>query len=291
MGINKLNVVVERELGEVTKPYPISDFAGCRIAIDLSIIVHKCHNKQFRKLADGIDLLNESCANIDDALLTKMTVRDVLARIKSDFVRHSIQPVIVVDGESPELKKRYAGPKRKQAKESAKKRLRALLARLKQKGVRRGNISTADFEELVKIHYQTREMGRDVLKKVAEALEAKNYPVLHAVSEAEELCTKLCLEGKVKAVYSTDTDNIVRRCPLMITNICREGPIGDWSDGSDVYAHAYGYNPLIHERMGLNYEEFVDFCIMMGCDYNQRMKGMREWHIVQYLFFYGSIEK
>lgn len=190
----------------------------------------------------------------------------------------------MIEGETPALKKEYALPKRAKGKSSAAIRLKSLMKRLKKAGTTSENINPADFDKLVSLKRQTRKLSKSGHDAIIKALQDKGYPILQASGEAEELCSKLCLDQHVKAVYSTDTDNIVRRCPLLITSI-------EWSaKHNQVVAHTVSYDVAIHERLGLDYAQFVDYCIMMGCDYNERISGMYEWNIVQLLFSHGTLE-
>ena len=65
MGIKNLNKTVERECRHLVKPIPISDFAGSYVAVDLSIIVHKCHSNEYGGAVDrlGTGLLEK---DLDD---------------------------------------------------------------------------------------------------------------------------------------------------------------------------------------------------------------------------------
>ena len=287
MGINNLNPLIDQNCHHLFRPIPLSEFKGHYVAIDLSIMMHQCHIYHFRRAIEGVNILSQQDIDALGDKVMKKTISELLKRIRRDFVRHGIKPIIVVDGESPQLKKLNAGLRRRTLRENAKKRLKSLLAKLKRDKVTRENISPALYKEVTNLHCRTQEISRAMHEPIIEAIRKKGYAILQATNEAEELCTKLCLDGRVKAVYSTDTDNIARKCPLLITDIIWEKTDDDF----EFYANTVSYHPEIHEILGLGYAQFLDFCIMNGCDYNKRVKGMREENIILNLFFYGSIDK
>jgi 5'-3' exonuclease len=108
-----------------------------------------------------------------------------------------------------------------------------------------------------------------------DALDANGITHLQAIAEAEELCSALCLEGRVHAVYSTDTDNIVRRCPILITDISYRD---NGNDIMEMTASVTQYTNELPEALGLDYTGFVDLCILLGCDYND---GIPRWGLVK----------
>ena len=53
----------------------------------------------------------------------------------------------------------------------------------------------------------------------------------------------------------------------------------------DVY-----YLDAIHNNLELSYTEFVDLCILLGSDYTGRLGGVKNYHILEYMQKYRSIE-
>ena len=281
MGINKLNITAKRYCNKLFKPVPINFFSGEYVAVDLPIIVSSSHSKQFEKLVTSIDILNYE---ISEEVLEKATVRDVVSSIKKYFFNNNIKPILVMDGVAPELKTHYARIKREGVRNAAQIRFKNKLENLKSQGISFDDIEIKDLDDLIRAKLQTRRLGKNIYSAVIKALEDAGHYIVYATGEAEELCTKLCLMGKAKAVYSTDTDNIVRKCPMMITKIYYDKDNGNYTTDT------ISFSDEIHETIGLNYSSFLDFCIMMGCDYNNRIKRMTEWYIIEKLFLHGNIE-
>jgi 5'-3' exonuclease len=107
---------------------------------------------------------------------------------------------------------------------------------------------------------------KEIIKGI---LSAVGIPVMIAEGEGEQLCAMLCIEGKVDAVYSRDTDLTAFGCPLTINE-----PSG------------YVYNEKTHQveeslkctvfkpvlsALDMEYKTFLDLCIMAGCDFNDNI--------------------
>jgi 5'-3' exonuclease len=85
-------------------------------------------------------------------------------------------------------------------------------------------------------------------------------PYFNAPLEAETMCADLCIQGKVDAVLSEDTDVLAYGAPTFLTKV-------NVSDGSCIrIKHAD-----VLEKMGMTADEFLDFCIMCGTDYNKNI--------------------
>lgn len=82
-------------------------------------------------------------------------------------------------------------------------------------------------------------------------------PFLQAIGEAETLASRMCNAGLVDAVMSEDTDVLVYGTKTMISKI-------DLLSGDIVVVDN---NDLLEELL-FNHNEFRDFCIMCGTDYN-----------------------
>jgi 5'-3' exonuclease len=97
----------------------------------------------------------------------------------------------------------------------------------------------------------------ELSKKGLDLLGIQHYD---SPSEAETLCAYFCCHSKVDAVLSNDTDVLVYGTPLFMTklNIQRE-----------VFTEIQ--HDVILDSLGMTKEEFTDFCIMCGTDYNKNI--------------------
>ena len=104
-------------------------------------------------------------------------------------------------------------------------------------------------------------------------------PYFMAPMEAETMCADLCLQGKVDAVLSEDTDVLAYGAPVFLTKV-------NTGDATCVrIKHAE-----VLEKFKLTAEEFLDFCIMCGTDYNKNIFRVGPSKAFQYVSDYKSID-
>jgi 5'-3' exonuclease len=97
-------------------------------------------------------------------------------------------------------------------------------------------------------------------KKVFDMLDV---PYFQASKEAETTCADLCKQGKVDAVLSEDTDILAYGAPVFLSKF----------DPKSSTCSRICYDKLL-EAMELTDSEFLDFCILCGLDYNDRISGI-----------------
>ena len=198
---------------------------------------------------------------------------------------HNVTAVFVFDGINIPPEKDEIKAKRRDAKIATKAKIDALYQQLHanlleqpanivdelRKELRNYNVISNEDFELFKI----------VLKGIG-------VPCLQASGEAEQLCSSLCIDGRVAAVFSADTDNLVHGCPLIINGF------------SDTYSYDEFGNRVtqlncvridtVLQGLNMTHSIFVDLCIMAGCDYNVNMKGYAAIKSYDLLQKYGSID-
>ena len=87
---------------------------------------------------------------------------------------------------------------------------------------------------------------------------------LQALGEAETLCAYLAIKGQVDAVLTEDTDVMAYGTPVMLA----------FKDLKVTDEQVYGlHHKNILKDLEMNHEEFRDLCILLSCDYNERVKG------------------
>ncbi len=80
-------------------------------------------------------------------------------------------------------------------------------------------------------------------------------PFLQSNGEAEVSCASLQKNGIVHGVYTADSDVLVYGCTKMIRRIYNNNTV-------DVLDHDF-----VLKELNLTHEQFVRFCILMGCDF------------------------
>lgn len=104
-------------------------------------------------------------------------------------------------------------------------------------------------------------MGSKEMERVKELLNILGIPYIQSPDEAEAQCSYLCRKGYGTAVISCDTDCFAHGCPNVVLSY-------EPSTGAVVVVKT---EQLLKE-MDINQIEFVDFAILIGCDYNKKTK-------------------
>jgi flap endonuclease-1 len=112
-----------------------------------------------------------------------------------------------------------------------------------------------------------------------ELFKILNVPILNAPLEAEKFCSDLCRKGLVDAVLSEDTDVLAYGSPKFLSKI---------DTTKETYIEI-NYEYML-EELNLSKEQFLDLCIMCGCDYNKNIYKVGPEKAYLYLKKHSSIE-
>jgi len=91
-------------------------------------------------------------------------------------------------------------------------------------------------------------------------------PWLEAPCEAEAQCAALAAAGKVYAAGSEDMDTLCYKTPVLLRHLT-------FSEQRHVPVSEVFYEKVL-EGLELPYEQFIDLCILLGCDYCEPIKGI-----------------
>jgi len=127
--------------------------------------------------------------------------------------------------------------------------------------------------QVISINSDDYELTRDLF-------DILQVPYFIASNEAEKMCSKLCIDTEVDAVLSEDTDTIAYGTPVFISKI----------DTSNSTCVRINYDSLL-ENLDLTKEQFLDFCILCGTDYNSNIQGVGSVSAFKLIKTYGSIEE
>uniref|UniRef100_A0A1A7WTW0 Gen endonuclease homolog 1 n=1 Tax=Iconisemion striatum TaxID=60296 RepID=A0A1A7WTW0_9TELE len=100
-------------------------------------------------------------------------------------------------------------------------------------------------------------------KDCAELLKYLGVPVIQAPGDAEALCARLVADGVVDAVASEDMDTLPFGAKVLIRQL-------NAKRDSDVVEYSL---PKLLEELCISHEELVDLCILLGCDYCDKLRG------------------
>ncbi|XP_054452434.1 probable flap endonuclease 1 homolog isoform X2 [Anoplopoma fimbria] len=118
-------------------------------------------------------------------------------------------------------------------------------------------------------------------KDCLQLLKLLGVPVIQAPGDAEALCAQLVREGTVDAVASEDMDTLPFGANILIRQLNAK---------KDSEVVEYSLTKLL-EKLKMNQEEFVDLCILLGCDYCDKIAGLGPKRALALIQKHHTIEK
>jgi flap endonuclease-1 len=184
------------------------------------------------------------------------------------FLTEGVRPVYVFDGKPPNIKS-HELIKRREKREKATKEL--------EKAKEEGNI-----EEQEKQSKRLVRAGQKENNDCKKLLRLMGVPVVEAPCEAEAQAASLCAQGKVWAVGTEDMDALTFKTPILLRKMT-------FANASKSDIQQMNYKKAI-EGLGLTHSEFVDLCILLGCDYCDSIRGIGPKTALKLIRQHSSIE-
>ncbi|KAJ0976492.1 hypothetical protein J5N97_018457 [Dioscorea zingiberensis] len=258
MGIKGLTKLLADNAPKAMKEQKFESYFGRKIAIDASMSIY-----QFLIVVGrtGTETLTNEAGEVTSHLqgMFNRTIRLLEAGIK---------PVYVFDGQPPDLKKQELA-KRYSKREDATKELTTA-------------IEAGDKEGIEKYSKRTVKVTRQHNEDCKRLLRLMGVPVIEAPGEAEAECAALCKNDKVYAVASEDMDSLTFGAPRFLRHLMdpssRKIPVMEFEV------------PKVLEELNLTMDQFIDLCILCGCDYCDSIKGIGGQTALKLIRQHGSIE-
>lgn len=243
MGIKQLAKLLSDEAPECIKESPLASLNGRKIAVDASMAIYQF---LIAVRQGGEGQVYQQLTN--EAGETTSHIQGMFNRT-SRFLKEGIKPVYVFDGKPPSLK---SGEllKRREKREKAESDLKT--------AKEEGDAEAQSKQEKRLVRAGTKE--NDDCKKL---LRLMGCPVIEAPCEAEAQCAALAKEGLVYATATEDMDALTFATPVLLRKMTFAS-----AKASDVQVITYD---KIISGLAITYDQFVDLCIMMGCDYCVRL--------------------
>lgn len=260
MGVKNLMKWIEKYAPSAIKKLPQQQLLGRTIAIDASMQIY-----QF------LVAIRHNGSNLVDAEgNTTSHLSGLLSRTMA-FLAAGIKPVYVFDGKPPEMKSGEL-QKRSERRQEAEKSLEEAL----EKG---------DQEEIERFSRRTVHLDPQHVEECKKLLTLMGIPFVQAPCEAEAECAALCRSKIADATATEDMDALAHATPILIRHLTNHKKNAD-----DDCVIEINYNQLLEES-GLTREEFIDFCILCGCDYCDSIKNIGSTRAYELIKEYHSIEE
>jgi flap endonuclease-1 len=189
-----------------------------------------------------------------------------------------IKPVFVFDGKPPVLK--YAELiKRKESKTKAEKEAAEATEKIE-------NAEDSDLDEAIEDFNKASKRNIHITKRqtddVKNLLRLMGIPVIDAPCEAEAQCAEFVKAGKAYATGTEDMDALTFGTPIILRKLTMPESVKEKIIEINVSKVLSG--------LDLTYEQFIDLCILCGCDYCESIKGIGPKTALKMLRKYSDIE-
>eukprot|EP00924_Labyrinthula_sp_SR-Ha-C_P011641 snap_masked-scaffold_17-processed-gene-4.15-mRNA-1 protein AED:0.01 eAED:0.01 QI:0/-1/0/1/-1/1/1/0/384 len=270
MGIKGLMKLIQSEAPNSLTNGEAKNYMGRVIAIDASMQLYQFMSMVRIQSNAGSQLLSNSAGEVTSHIL------GFFHRTIS-LMEKGIKPVFVFDGKPPQLKSLELS-KRKEIKKDALEEISSLEEKAKE-----GDITTEEMERLNKAKQRSLTVTREHNKDVQRLLKLMGVPVVLAPGEAEAQCAWLTKQKKVFGTGTEDMDALTFGTPVLLRNLT-------YAESRKLPVIEINYEVLL-KGLELNDKEFVDLCILCGCDYANSIKGIgpkTSWKLIKE---HKSIEK
>lgn len=184
------------------------------------------------------------------------------------FMTEGIKPVFVFDGKPPQIK---SGEllKRREKRDKAEKALK--------EATEEGNVEEQDkhSKRLVRAGQKENEDCRKLLTLMG-------VPVIIAPCEAEAQAAALAKAGKVYATGTEDMDAVTFATPVLIRKMA-------FANAAKSMVQRIDYAKAVN-GLDLTHDQFVDLCILLGCDYCDSIRGVGPKTALKLIQEHGCIE-
>lgn len=236
MGIKELNPMLKKYAENCVQESDLCFFKGKRVAIDTSIYLYKYlyGNGNF---------------------LEKFLQQIVRLRL------NQITPIYIFDGKPPPEKSKEI-LSRQTRKNNLKDRLSYLNVILEQNKDDEA-LKKDIIKEINKTKLKVISVTKDNIDSLKYFFDILNIKYIQSTCEADIICSNLCKNGIVDMVLSDDMDLLVSGAKILLRG---------FSVNSNKII-AYNVED-IKKTLKLTTSQWIDFCILCGCDYLKRIKGM-----------------
>ena len=269
MGIKNLKTLLNNYCNDYIITKNLKDYQGKILAVDTSIFIYK-------SLYNNSDIL------------------DGMTRVVLRFLKNGIIPVFIFDGKPPEQKQNILNQRkdRKNQQISKKEYIQGLINKKQSsKSAEEEDIidqSTDLYQtmELSELQNELHKVNKSIIhindkhfKQLYKLLELFGVPYFIANGEGEAFCAKLFLNGIVDGVISEDSDVLVNGGKTFIR--------GFNPDKNTV--EEYNLDKIL-TSLEITFEQFIDLCILCGCDYTTKINGIGSITAFKLIKSYKNIE-
>ncbi|KAL0289610.1 UNVERIFIED_CONTAM: Flap endonuclease 1 [Sesamum calycinum] len=267
-GNKGFNEVTGGQCAESDERAEIRELFGRKIAIDASMSIYQFLVRILPFLCViAYDMHTTECL---DGFAVTDNLQIVVGRSGTEMLTNEAGEVTsyVFDGKPPDLKKQELA-KRYSKRADATEDLSDAL-------------ETGNKEDIEKFSKRTVKVTKQHNEDCKKLLKLMGVPVIEAPSEAEAQCAELCKADKVYAVASEDMDSLTFGAPRFLRHLMdpssKKIPVMEFEVSK------------VLEELNLTMDQFIDLCILSGCDYCDSIRGIGGQTALKLIRQHGSIE-
>tara|TARA_B100000674_G_C37732406_1_gene864899 strand:- start:54 stop:881 length:828 start_codon:yes stop_codon:yes gene_type:complete len=194
------------------------------------------------------------------------------------FSRFDIIPIYVFDG-APPKEKQDVLDSRKEHKVKIQQKVEELEAQIQKLTLEEDDLRKQLEEQIKQTQKKCINITREDVDNLKKTFDIMGVKYIQADCEADLICCKLFKTGKVDACLSNDMDFLPSGCGILLRN---------YNNSNKVLEYNLKY---ILQILNFTYEQFVDFCILCGCDYTCKVPKLGSETAYKYIKAHGNIEK
>ena len=236
MGIKDLSSVIQSYAPTSITKLHFNDLTGKKIALDASLLIY-AYVIAIRNTSDDLRNLNGEITSHIHAVVSKTQL----------YLDNGITPIFVFDGKPPNLKNNVLD-KRKENREIAKRQME----------------ETSDEEKKTKLFKKSTVITWQQMNQCKEILRAMGIPVVESPEESDSQCASLSKINLAYGVGSEDMDILTFGAKKLLRNI---------SSSKKNEIIEYDLEKILSE-LKYTHQEFIDLCILLGCDYVEHIDGI-----------------
>jgi len=273
MGIKNLMKLLAKEAPDCYKETEPKSYLGHKIAIDASMQLY-----QFMVMVrsgGGTGGVASQLTNEHGEVTSH--IQGFLFRTIS-LMEKGIKPVFVFDGKPPEFK---SGELEKRRAMKAKAEAEKAAA---EKRLQEGEGDAAEnIEQINRMAKRNVKVTKEHNEDVKALLRLMGLPVVEAPCEAEAQCAELAKHGKVFATATEDMDALTFQTPVLLRRLT-------YAEIKKMPVYEISYAKMM-SGLGLTREQFVDLCILCGCDYAGSIRGVGPSNALKLIKEHKTLEK
>jgi flap endonuclease-1 len=270
MGIkNLMKLLIDKTSGSIHQ-MSNSELKNKKVAIDTSIVLYQ-YVTAVRSTGDDLKGPDGKSTTHIQAMMSK-----TLNCLKMD-----VTPVFVFDGKPPQLKMKILNDRSKIKKDAINK-----LVEIEEKlDVQPDAEIKLDQETLdmleaekIKLLKQSVSISHSEMLQAYEIAQLLGVPAIIAPEEADSQCAYLSKNDLVDFVASEDMDLLTFGSKIVVRNFAKKGML------------KINLNQILNLG-NITMDQFIDICILLGCDYTATIDGIgpkRAWDLIKK---YGSLEE